>query len=82
MQMEVSWCTISKEGNNLKVVYECFVQCVKLWTVRGHTEDVQNYVKLKKLVLGSRHLQENLWLGLLSIEGWLHHDHDAPKLMR
>jgi len=71
-----------QRGKQFKVVYECFVQCVELWAVRGHTEDVQNYVKLKKLMLGSRNLQENHWLGLLSIEGWLHHEHDATKLMR
>jgi hypothetical protein len=58
-------------------MWECFVQCVQLWAVRGHTEDVQNYVKLKKLVLGWRHLQENHWLGLLSNEGWLHREHDV-----
>jgi hypothetical protein len=65
-----------QRSERFTILWGCFEQCVKLWAVRGHTEDVQTYVKLKKSVLGWRHLQENHWLGLLSKEGWLHREHD------
>jgi len=65
-----------QRGEQFMIMWECFEQCVQLWAVRGHTEDVQNDVKLEKSVLGWRHLQENHWLGLLSKEAWLHRQQD------
>jgi hypothetical protein len=40
-----------QKGEQFTITWECFVHCVQLWTVRGHTEDIQNYVKLKKSLL-------------------------------
>jgi hypothetical protein len=34
-----------QRGVQFTIMWECFVQCVQLWAVRGHAEDVQNYVK-------------------------------------
>lgn len=61
-----------QRGEQFTITWECFEQCVQLWEVRGHTEDMHSDVKWEKLVLGLRHLQENDWLGLLSREAWLH----------